>query len=248
MRYAIISDIHANLQAWLAVSADMATLPVDRVIHLGDIVGYGPNPREVMSLAYHRIDYNLLGNHDAAVLNRLDLSKWNKRAREMIHWTRGQLTKEQLTQLSKAPLSLSNGRFRCTHAECSHPGEFYYIQSAENAVLSWRAVAEPLIFIGHTHRPRLYVLGHSMIPHEMEPQSFVCEEGKRYIVNVGSVGVPRDGSGKASYVYFDDEERTVFWRYVPFDVAGYESALESMAPEINRLVSELPSLNGGMIV
>ncbi len=246
MKFAIISDIHANLQAWLAVSADMGTLPIDRVIHLGDLIGYGPNPREVMSLAYHRIDYNLMGNHDAAVLNKLNLDKWNRRARQMIRWTRNQLTEEQLKQLSKAPLSLSNRQFRCTHSECSRPGEFYYVQEAKHALHSWRAVSEQLIFIGHTHIPKIFVLGSSGEPHELEAQSFMCEEGKRYIVNVGSVGFPRNESDHASYVYFDDEEMTVYWRRVPFDVSGYQTALDSMEPEIQNLASELPVLDGGM--
>jgi hypothetical protein len=77
------------------------------------------------------------------------------------------------------PLSLSNGRFRCTHAECSRPGEFFYVQEAKHALHSWRTVPEQLIFIGHTHKPKIFVLGKSGKPHELEPQPFVCEEGKR---------------------------------------------------------------------
>ena len=224
----------------------MATLPIDRVINLGDFVGYGPNPREVMALAYHHINYHLLGNHDAAVLNKLDLSLWNKRAQRMIKWTREQLTESQIEQLSKMPLSLSNGRFRCTHAECSRPGGFYYVQEPKHALHSWRAVPEPLIFIGHTHKPKIFVLGESGTPHELEAQPFVCEDDKRYIVNVGSVGFPRDVSNMASYVYYDDETRAVYWRRVPFDIEGYQTALESMEPEMQDLADDLLELGGSM--
>jgi predicted phosphodiesterase len=227
MRYAIISDIHANLQAWEALQADLASLRVDCVISLGDLVGYGPNPVEVCEAAIPRVHYHLLGNHDAAACGKLDLESWNPRAREIIEWTSARLPGEVLTGFGKLSLSLSDGRFRCTHGEFSMPGCFFYIKTPEHALRSWNAVAEQLLFVGHTHRPALFVLGASGRPHPVAPQPFVLEDGKRYLVNVGSVGCPRDGDVKASYCVYDTTGQTVEWRRVPFDLAAYRAALRA---------------------
>lgn len=227
MRFAIVSDIHANLQAWMAVSTDISGLKVDHIISLGDLVGYGPNPLEVCMMVKNQVSYHLLGNHDAAACGKMEIHSWNRRARQMVLWTQQCLPDGVMDWFREMPLSLSNGQCRCTHAEFSRPGAFYYLSKPKHALLSWKAIEEQIGFVGHTHRTCLYVLGRSGKPHQLEAQSFVCEPHKRYIVNVGSVGFPRDVQDQASYVIFDDTEQAVYFRRVPFDHAGYLVALES---------------------
>ena len=225
MRYAIISDIHANLQAWNAVLLDIRSLRVDQIICLGDIIGYGPNPREVMQSVYTSVDHFVLGNHDAAFCGKLDEALFNDSARGVLRWTRAQLGDEAHRFFGDLPLCLAGDGFRCTHGEFAAPGHFRYVIDPADALPSWQAAEEPVLFIGHTHRPGIFLIGQSGTPHFLEPQDFVVEEGKRFIVNPGSVGQPRDGDARASYCIYDTTERAVYWRRIPFDLDAYRAAL-----------------------
>ncbi|TFH16809.1 MAG: metallophosphoesterase [Lentisphaerales bacterium] len=225
MRYAIISDIHSNLQAWNAVLLDLRSLNVSKIICLGDIVGYGPNPGEVLESVYANVDYLVLGNHDAALCGKLDESLFNESAARLLDWTRTRLDAAAQKFLNKIPLSLKGGAFRCVHGDYASPGYFNYVTDAQQALASWMAVHEPLLFAGHTHVPALFVLGPSGVPRTVDPQDFEMEDSKRYFVNVGSVGHPRDGDTRASYCIFDEETSGLFWRRIPFDIDAYRQAL-----------------------
>ena len=235
MRCAIVSDIHANLQAWRAVLLDIRAQRVDRILCLGDLVGYGPSPVEVLESVYTTVDHFVLGNHDAAVCGKMDPSLFNDGARSILDWTRGRLGDAALRFLAGQPLTLRAPSFRCAHAGFGDPAAFDYIIEANDALASWRAVPEPLLFVGHTHHPFIHVLGASGRPHRVAPQDFAVEAGKRYVVNVGSVGSPRDGSALASYCILDTIEATVRWRTVPFDIDAYRDTLRS------RGVDDTPS-------
>lgn len=224
MRYAIVSDVHANLQAWLAVRRDIAGMRADRVICLGDTVGYGPSPAEVLGELRKHVAHFLLGNHDAALCGKMDEDLFNDEAREIIRWTRGRLAPAVRRRFAAWPLTLRGKGFRCAHSDFAEPGRFPYIVEPEDAMPSWRAVTEPLLFVGHTHEPALFLLGASGKPHRVEAQDFEMEDGKRYIVNVGSVGQPRDGRADASYGLYDSERRAVFFRRVAYDVGAYRRA------------------------
>lgn len=227
MRVAVVSDLHANLQAWMAVASDLAVQRVDQIVSLGDLFGYGPNPLEVCLLARSRIQTHLLGNHDAALCGRTTLENWNSRAVRSLEWTRKRLDGTIIDWLSALPLTLSWAQCRFAHAEFSCPERFYYVKVPEHALLSWRSTPEPLLFVGHTHRPALYVIGPSGVPHVLEPQPFVLETGKRYLVNVGSVGFPRDRLDVASYCIYDTDQNSVCWQHVSFDCRTYRIALNS---------------------
>lgn len=222
---ALISDIHANRQALAAVLTDIRASRADAVICLGDVVGYGPAPAEVLETVYAQVDYILLGNHDAVVGGRMDPSAFNSNARELIEWTARRLDDKAREVLGSLPAVLEGDGFRCVHAEVEMPLRFGYILDAEDALPSWRACAEPLVFVGHTHQPGIFVIGSSGRPHQLEPQDFALEKGKRYIVNVGSVGQPRDGDMRSSYALYDTEAQSVFFRRVPFDIDAYKRDL-----------------------
>ncbi|MEI6563040.1 MAG: metallophosphoesterase family protein [bacterium] len=225
MRYAFISDIHANLQAWRAVHIDIRSNHVDYILCLGDVIGYGPSPAAVLNEVHAHVDAFVLGNHDAAISGRMDDSSFNPHAREMIRWTAARLNRKASTFLSSFPLTLVGNGFRCAHGEFSRPANFDYVLNPEDALPSWQAVDAPLLLVGHTHEPAFYLIGPSGVPRQAEVQDFEIEPGKRYFVNVGSVGCPRDGDPRASYSIYDTQARAVFWRRVPFDLNSYRTTV-----------------------
>ena len=227
MRYAIVSDIHANLQAWKVVLLDIGSSHVDRIICLGDTVGYGPNPAEVLESLYKHAHHVVLGNHDAAVCGKLNEDLFNDAAAGIVRWTRAQLNPDAMEFLKSLPLTLNGDGFRCSHGDFSAPGAFRYVIDPDDATPSWDAVDEPLLFVGHSHEPGIFVRGASGTPHRVPPQDFTLEPGKRFLVNVGSAGQPRDGDARACYCIYDTDEQSVFWRRIPFDLDDYRRNLEA---------------------
>ncbi len=224
MRYAIVADIHANLPAWNTVLTDLASLRVDRIVCLGDIVGYGPEPAAVLASVYRHVDGFCLGNHDAVVAGKLDAGLFNDRARAAIAWTAGQLGARAAGFLGGMPLTLTGPGFRCAHGDFAAPAAFRYVIEPTDALASWQAVPEPLLFVGHSHVPALFVLGASGVPHRIEAQDFVLEEGKRFLVAAGSVGHPRDRDARACYCIYDTADSSVRWRRVAFDLDACRAA------------------------
>ncbi len=231
MRYALVSDIHANLQAWNAVLTDIATRRIDRILCLGDIVGYGPNPSEVLASLYRHVDGFCMGNHDAVICGKLDAGLFNDHAQKMIHWTRSQLSDKAVRFLSQQPLTIAGPGFRCTHGDFTEPAAFHYVQDAESAAPNWHVVDEPLLFLGHTHVPSFFLIGQSGQTHVVEPQAFIMEPGKRYLLNPGSVGNPRSGDALATYCIYDSDaeggEGAVHWQVVPFDLDACRAAFRA---------------------
>ena len=227
MQVAILSDIHANLQAWNAVLLDARSLDVDTMFCLGDIVGYGPNPAEVLSSVHANVEHLVLGNHDAVVCGKLKADLFNDSAADLIRWTGTQLNNKAVNFLADLPLTIDCGDFRCCHGDMCDPSAFNYISEAEDAADSWQHVKGNLFFVGHTHEPAIFILGESGIPRTVEPQDFIVEDSRRYVVNPGSVGQPRDGHALASYCIFDTDTRSIFWRRVPFDIDEYCKAVSA---------------------
>jgi len=225
VKYAIVSDLHANLTAWRAVLRDITQQRADRILCLGDAVGYGPQPAEVLESLYAEAWRVALGNHDAVLAGRMTPDGFQPLAREILERTRVRVARDALRWISTWPLQLVGRTFRCAHASCAAPARFDYVEEPADAHAAWSAAPEPLMFIGHTHRPALFVLGPSGTPHRLDPQDFELEPGKRYLVNVGSVGYPRDGDPRASYVLYDEEARAVWFRRVAFDLDACRLAI-----------------------
>jgi predicted phosphodiesterase len=225
MRYAILSDIHSNWQAWNAVLVDARSCGVDRFVCLGDIVGYGPQPARVLESVHENVHHVILGNHDAAVCGKLDENLFNDAAADIVRWTRGRLNRSAMAFLNELPLTLKGEAFRCAHGDVASPAQYNYVIDPEDAMPSWAATDDQLMFVGHSHDPAIFLLGRSGRPHRVAPQDFILEDEKRYIVNVGSVGQPRDGDARAAYCIFDTGEREVLWRRIPFDLDAYRADL-----------------------
>ncbi|HBC87124.1 MAG TPA: hypothetical protein DCZ94_09240 [Lentisphaeria bacterium] len=223
MRYAIISDLHANRPALKSVLADIASGDIDEIICLGDIVGYGPSPAEVLEIAYSKIHHFILGNHDAVIGGKLSPDCFNDNAKKLIEWTCNSLDRKAAKFFNSLPLDAKGGNFRCAHAEFSNPGRFGYILEPVDAEDSFKSCPEQVLFVGHSHVPGLFVMGDRRVAHWLEPMDFGIEDEKRYIVNVGSVGQPRDNDIRACYCIFDTEKKDVLFRKVAFDIEEYIS-------------------------
>jgi predicted phosphodiesterase len=225
MKIAIVSDIHANLQAWRAVLLDIRSLKADLIICLGDVVGYGPEPAEVVASVWANVNYCLLGNHDAAVCGKIEAGDFSETAARSLAWTKTRVGPKAINFLSLLPLTISAGGFRCSHGEFSVPARFNYVFEPEDAAPSWEAVSERLLFVGHTHQAGIFVIGQSRLPHRITPRDFALEDDKRYLINVGSVGQPRGSDPRASYCLYDVAAATVYWRRTPFDLDAFRDAL-----------------------
>ena len=227
MRYAFVSDIHGNLTAWNTVLQDMAAHRIDRIVCLGDVVGYGPQPAECLSSVYSNVHAMVLGNHDAVVGGRMSAARFNDRARRAVEWTQTRLGEKARRLFAGLPMVLKGPGFRCSHGDFTDPAQFRYVLSADDAAANFAAAPEQLLFVGHSHDACFFVTGESGAVYRLEPQDFALEDGKRYIVNVGSVGSPRDGDLRACYVVYDEGKKSVWFHRVAFDVEAVRAAVRA---------------------
>lgn len=227
MRYALISDIHANLTALQCVLSDISKLRVDKIICLGDTMGYGPQPAESLELVYQVAECHLLGNHDAAVCGKLNPIIFSPSAKKAVIKHRKMVSEKAVRWLGSMPLTLKAPSFRCVHGDFTKPGAFRYIITEEDALPSFMVTNEQLMFAGHTHLAGIYVIGASGSPHFIPPRDFTVEDDKRYIINPGTVGYPRSGKFESTYCIFDSDQRTIVFRHIPFDHVAYNNALQA---------------------
>jgi predicted phosphodiesterase len=222
MRYAIISDIHANEQALKAVLADAAAKGVDRIVCLGDIVGYGPLPAETVRLARAACHIAIAGNHDDAVSGRSSADGFIGLAGDAVSRHRDALAPGDIAWLKSLPYVYEGDGFTACHGDFTDPPQFYYIEEISDAEANFKACGADLMFVGHTHVPSLFLTGASGKTYKTGPQDFTLESGKRYIVNPGSVGYPREADGKclSSYVIFDSAEKSVTFHYLPLAISS----------------------------
>ena len=225
MRYAIISDVHANEAALRAVLMDAVDARVDKIICLGDVLGYGPDPVAALELVYRRAHVCLAGNHDDAVCGRFPVEDFTDFAAQAVARHRAALSQEAIDWLNHLPYTCEFEGFACAHGDFSDPKNFNYILEAQDALPSWETRSEQLLFVGHSHQPGIFVMGASGTPHHLDAADFTLEDGKRYIVNPGSVGYPRSGDCRSSYCIYDDGERTVECRTLPFDLDSYAAKM-----------------------
>ncbi len=227
MRFAFISDIHANLQAWNAVLKDIQGQKIKHIINLGDVVGYGPNPKEVLESVREHSEVSVIGNHDAVCVDKMESGAFNDAARTAIEWTRKQLDANDCAffQDMAEKARPQEAQFLATHAEVVAPLNFSYILTEEDAKRNFAACEDKLIFIGHTHRQGVFTLEESGDVTIGSPNSLVCDPTKRYIINPGSVGDPRSEDIVASYCIYDQGTQKIEFRRVRFDIEAYRSAI-----------------------
>ncbi|OQY29162.1 MAG: hypothetical protein B6244_04815 [Candidatus Cloacimonetes bacterium 4572_55] len=217
MKIAIISDIHGNLEALETVLSHINKQKVDKIVCLGDIVGYGSNPNECAEIIREKCQLALAGNHDFAAADKTDISYFNPYAKEAVMWTRRKLTPENLEYISNLPLDYYEEERIFVHAIPSNPGSWGYIMSNMEASREFRFFAHKVCFVGHSHSPVVIEYKDNRCKFIRRPE-FHFEDDKRYIVNVGSVGQPRDGDPKACYITYDVDSRYVQYYRLKYDL------------------------------
>ncbi|HET9234728.1 MAG TPA: metallophosphoesterase family protein [Candidatus Eisenbacteria bacterium] len=227
MRTAFISDIHANLDALETVLADIARQETDRIVCLGDIVGYGPEPNPCVARVRDVCKVTVVGNHDYAALGRIDTLGFNEYARAAAEWTSAALDKDAIAFLSELPLETILDGMRLVHASPLDPERWTYILSYQEAKRQFAAFTEQICFIGHSHLPIVVESeGEEIraIPFSADVPVRI-HRGRRYLINVGSVGQPRDRDPRCGYAWYDDEASAVMMRRLEYPVASVQKKI-----------------------
>ena len=222
MLLAIFTDIHANRQAFAACLEAARARGADRLICLGDIVGYGTDPEWSVDTVMEMVAAGGLavrGNHDNAVSTASETM--NAEAQAAMEWTRGRLSAEQRRFLAELPMSIGDDDRLFVHAEASSPPRWRYVQSSADAARSMIATEAQVTFCGHIHRPALYSMSATAKMTSFTPTANMPIQllrGRQWLAVVGSVGQPRDGDPAASFVTFDTKSRELTYCRVPYDV------------------------------
>ena len=219
MKLFICSDVHGNVRALDAVLAAYREISPCRLLFLGDAVGYGAHPDACLDrlLALPRASH-VMGNHDWAVLDSSEREHFNREASAAMEWTVDILGgKYNDSFVKRFDLTVENSEFRAAHGSPVRPEEFSYIFSSLQAEEVFMAFDFSLCFVGHTHIPLVYT--YMSGPKSLEPgKPFALDPSDRFIINPGSVGQPRDGDNRASFMIFDPDERTVTLHRREYDV------------------------------
>ena len=225
MRYAILGDIHSNLSALETVLADVKTEGVDGVLSVGDVVGYGAAPTEVVQIVRELGVTVVKGNHDAACVGEIDLAYFNPYARAAVDWTRSELDKDDLEWLAGLPLVEHLEGCVVSHGTLANPERFDYIQCTDDADPSLDELEQLVCFVGHTHVP-VSIMRLADSPNRTAysvEYDLDLTEVARAIINVGSVGQPRDEDARTIYGLYDTDESRVWLRRLEYNV-GREAA------------------------
>lgn len=240
MRILVLSDIHANLSALEAVLANAAGF--EATWCLGDLVGYGPDPNECIRQVQELPNLVcLLGNHDAAALNRIDIASFNPEARRALLWTQDTLSEESIAYLQKLPELVVVESVTLAHGSPRQP-VWEYLLDTRTATQNFAYFETPYCFVGHSHLPVIYQMSNGrshceLIIPQMQTTLPVIP---RAIFNPGSVGQPRDRDPQAAYAIFDPEKLTWEYRRVPYDIASVQARMQSAglpARHIQRLAA-----------
>jgi diadenosine tetraphosphatase ApaH/serine/threonine PP2A family protein phosphatase len=226
VRYAIVSDVHANLESLERVLA--AIEPDETLISLGDVVGYGPNPNECVRLLRERCAHAVLGNHDLAAVENFGVENFNSVARTAMAWTQRELDAESRQWLDALPYELRFPDFLLVHGA---PVRYFdYVLDKESAAASFKRTDARLVFIGHTHIAEYWdcaesgAVGHK---HMQTGGELTLDPEKRYIIDVGSVGQPRDLNPEASFVRYDSERNCVQWIRYDYPIAEVQRKMRA---------------------
>ncbi|TET34971.1 MAG: metallophosphoesterase [Planctomycetota bacterium] len=216
MRYAILSDIHGNGDALDAVLEELEKENVDKYVCLGDVVGYGAEPQRCIEVIREKSEATVAGNHDFATIEKTNIEFFNAYAKEATYWTRRNLSDDDKEFLVNLPLVVDVDEFTIVHGTLYSPALFDYIQTTFDAYLSLQVLKKQICFLGHSHVPITFFMSDA-ITYSMEPK-IELQDGTKVLVNVGSVGQPRDDNPKAAYAVYDSEENTIEVKRVLYDV------------------------------
>jgi predicted phosphodiesterase len=225
MKFAIIADIHGNLEAFQVVLDDIQKQKCTHVACIGDVVGYNANPKECLDIVRQMDIPCVKGNHDEYCSIEQSLEGFNPHAAEAVQWTRLQLTEVDRTWLRELKYIRMVANFSMVHATLDGPQRWGYVFDKLAASASFPYQTTQVCFFGHTHVPVAFIRD-SMVRGGTYSK-FKVEPGKKYFVNVGAVGQPRDGNPKAAYVVFDMDANTIELRRLDYDIATTQKKIRA---------------------
>jgi predicted phosphodiesterase len=236
MKIAIVSDIHGNLDAFEQVLADMDRQQVDRIISLGDNIGYGPESDSVVKKIQEQNIPSVMGNHELAIIEPKYLNWFNPPAQESLEKTLDLLSDESISFISKLKSHLVSDGCRFVHGFPPDSPLTYLFQVSEARMQkALEELTERLCFIGHTHTLDLISFNsHHLENEHLSKGLHKLDDNKKYIINVGSVGQPRDENNKSKYVIWDASNTILEVRYVPYDIAAVVQKIQNIGlPEVH---------------
>lgn len=221
---AIVSDIHANLPALEAVLADIESQGIRELLCLGDVVGYGAQPAECIELLRSKTFLSILrGNHDAYAASEVDPPNVSPETLEGISWTRARLTPEHRAWLGTLPLTWQGREIEAVHAALPNPESWDYVLEPAAAARHFAHQQQRVCFIGHSHRPAMFVDGEDRALDLTSLESI--RPDRKQVINAGSVGQPRDKDPQACYLIYRRNKQDVWWRRVSYDVSAAQTAI-----------------------
>lgn len=223
MRFAIFGDIHANLPALQAVLSDAKTQLATHYVCLGDIVGYNAHPRECLDIVRSMECPVVKGNHDEQASMISNEEGFNPLAEEAIQWTRRQLDEDDKEFLRSLRMHRQVRDFTVVHATLDTPHKWGYVFNQLDAAASFSYQHTAVCFIGHTHTPKAYLRDGSVrtVPLDI----LHVQQGKKFLINVGSVGQPRDGDPRASYCLYDTNTHEIELRRIDYDIQSAQASI-----------------------
>ncbi|MBL7081280.1 MAG: metallophosphoesterase family protein [Candidatus Omnitrophica bacterium] len=227
MRYAIFSDIHANLEATEALIKGLGLEAVDFNICLGDLVGYGANPNQCIQQIRDFANITIAGNHDWAAIDKFSIEYFNDWAAQAILWTKRQLSPENICYLQSLGLIYENDDLICVHGSLDQPQEFNYIFDFDQARQTFLLMPKTLCFIGHSHSAGIFIQTKEGGIYYQHRTPLQLEQDSKYIINVGSVGQPRNGDKRVSFCIYDSQSKELILKRLDYDIATSQKKIIS---------------------
>lgn len=224
--FAILGDIHSNIDALDAVLEDCRAQGVTDFLCTGDVVGYNACPKECLKAVRDLGCPVVMGNHDYYISKAQNLEDFNPHAAAVIEWTRQQLNEGEMDYLRKLPFSLSFMGITLVHSTLDNPASFGYVFDHLQAEAHFIKQVTPLCFHGHTHCPMIYEKQVGAV-YRIDAQDIKLPAGRKYFINVGSVGQPRDGDPRASYALYRPSSREVQFRRIDYDIEAAQGRILS---------------------
>lgn len=225
MLVGIFSDVHGNLEALDAVLKRLKSLKVSYYLCLGDLVGYGANPNECVERVKELPGIVVAGNHDWAAIGKTSIEYFNPVAKEAILWTREQLKNKTKDFLFSLPLKATYKPFLLVHSVPSEPDSWRYIFTVEEAMSEFDYFSTQVCLVGHSHQPLLIELDRNESPAPLEKKKIEFRPLYRYLINVGSVGQPRDSDPRACFATFDTEKRIFQLYRIDYNIKGAQEKI-----------------------
>jgi predicted phosphodiesterase len=227
MRYLVFSDIHGNVEALYRVLEELDTLRPDIVVSLGDVVGYGANPGDCIEIVQEYAQIRIGGNHDLAAVGLTSSDDFNGTARRAITWTSRKLNPIHRDMLEDYDTIRRHGNCLFAHASPISPMDWEYIYTVPQAKEIFEHFPEKFIFIGHTHVPGIIMYSEHDGCAVATSQMLQVEAGTRYLINVGSIGQPRDGVAAASFALIDQKKGKISIRRASYDIVSAQRKIRS---------------------